>query len=60
MRHRVLAALLPPGSPLLTLLPRGTADGRGASYIQAAASARVWEGHHELVAANGEAAVCFK
>lgn len=65
MRHRVLVALLAPGSPLLTLSPRGTADARGASYLQAAASmpaqsARVREGHDTLVAANGEAAVCLK
>ena len=60
MRHRVLVALLAPGSPLLTLLPRGTADARGASYLQVAASARVWEGPDKLVAANGPAAVLFQ
>ena len=51
MRHRVLAALLALASLLLTLSPRVTADARGPSYLQAAAttpstSAKIWEGRN--------------
>ena len=65
MRHRVPVALLAIGLPLLTLISGGTADARGASYLQAAASmpaqsATVWEGRDKLAAANGEAAVFLK
>jgi Phosphatidylinositol 3- and 4-kinase len=51
MRHRVLVALLALASLLLTLSPRVTADARGPSYLQAAAStpagsAKIWEGRN--------------
>jgi len=51
MRHRVLVALLALASLLLTLSPRISADARGASYLQAAAStpalsAKIWEGRN--------------
>jgi len=51
MRHRVLVALLALASLLLTLSPRISADARGPSYLQAAAStpalsAKIWEGRN--------------
>ena len=65
MRHRVRVALLAIDSPSLTLFSCGTADSRGASYLQAAASMpaqsrTVWEGRDRLAAATGEAAVFLK